>query len=97
MQDRLITLIVSTDFLGLVAGFLTTIAFLPQLIKIWKTQSADDISIGMFTLFATGVALWGVYGLEIHSIPVVVANSVTLVLSLIILFLKMSFEKKKST
>ncbi|MHB8550610.1 MAG: SemiSWEET transporter, partial [Acidiferrobacterales bacterium] len=66
---------------GFLAGTLTTIAFLPQAIKIWKTKSTKDISLGMFTLFVTGVFLWIVYGVGIGSVPVIIANTVTLVLA----------------
>ena len=77
--------------LGLAAGTLTTIAFCPQLIKTWKTKSARDMSFGMLTTFCTGVFLWLVYGLLIHSIPVIVANVVTLVLAGAILALKIKY------
>ncbi len=81
----------SIDLLGLIAGTFTTIAFLPQLIKTWNSKSAEDISLGMFLLFSLGVALWGVYGFEIHSIPVIIANLVTFLLTLSILGLKIYY------
>ena len=74
---------------GLVAGTLTTIAFLPQLIHIWQTKSAKDVSLGMFLIFCTGVLLWLIYGFMIQSLPVILANGVTLVLSGSILVLKL--------
>ena len=82
--------------LGLVAGLLTTIAFVPQLLKTWESKSADDISIGMFSLFIVGVLLWGIYGFEIHSIPVVLANSITFILATSILILKLNFSSNKN-
>ena len=77
--------------LGLVAGTLTTIAFVPQLAKTWKTRSAEDISFGMFAIFCTGVLLWLIYGLLIHALPVTLANVVTLILARAILVLKMKY------
>ena len=84
----------STDTLGLLAGALTTIAFLPQLIKTWQSQSAEDVSIGMFLLFGAGVVLWGVYGWEIHALPVILTNVVTFVLAAAILVLKIVFDRR---
>ena len=81
-----------TEILGLVAGLFTTIAFVPQVIKIWKSKHANDISLAMFSLFSSGVALWIVYGLIIGSLPVILSNAVTLVLALAILFLKLYFR-----
>jgi MtN3 and saliva related transmembrane protein len=78
--------------LGLVAGSLTTIAFLPQLVKTWKTKSAEDISSGMLISFCMGLFLWLIYGFCIRSLPVIIANAVTLVLAAIILFFKFRFE-----
>jgi MtN3 and saliva related transmembrane protein len=77
--------------LGLAAGTLTTIAFLPQLIKTWKTRSAGDISFGMLATFTTGVFLWLVYGIAIDSLPVILANAVTLLLAGLILALKIRY------
>jgi len=76
---------------GLVAGALTTIAFLPQLLHTWRTKSAKDISLGMFLTFCTGVLLWLIYGFMIQSLPVILANGVTLVLAGVILVLKLKY------
>jgi MtN3 and saliva related transmembrane protein len=80
------------DLLGLIAGTLTTIAFLPQLYKTWKSKSAQDVSLVMMITFCTGLFLWFVYGLAIHAIPVIVSNAVTLVLALMILLLKIRYR-----
>lgn len=74
--------------IGLVAAFLTTIAFLPQVIKTWRTRSAKDLSLGMFGIFTTGVFLWLVYGFMVDDLPIILANIFTLALSGIILFFK---------
>ncbi|MGH7168317.1 MAG: SemiSWEET transporter [Nitrospiraceae bacterium] len=78
-----------TILVGLAAGTLTTIAFLPQLIHTWQTKSAKDLSLGMFLIFCTGVLLWMIYGFMIQSLPVMLANGVTLVLAGAILVLKL--------
>lgn len=80
------------DILGFTAGTLTTIAFLPQLLKTWSTKSAKDISLVMMLTFSFGVFLWLVYGLIIGAMPVVAANAVTLVLALLIIFLKIKYR-----
>ena len=74
--------------LGMTAGTLTTLAFLPQVIKTWKTRSTKDISTGMFVMFCTGIFLWALYGFAIHSMPVIITNIVTFFLAFIILLLK---------
>ena len=80
------------DLLGLAAGTLTTCAFIPQVLRTWRTRSAQDISLVMFLLFSLGVALWIVYGVVIQSTPVIVANGVTFVLALAILVMKLYFR-----
>jgi len=82
------------EAVGGLAGLLTTIAFLPQVVRTWTTKSAGDISFAMLTIFAVGVALWFAYGLMIVSWPVIGANGVTLLLVLIILTLKV-FETQR--
>lgn len=74
--------------IGLAAGTLTTAAFIPQVIRTWKTRSTRDISLGMFVAFCAGIALWTVYGFLIDSVPVILTNSITFVLASIILALK---------
>jgi len=80
--------------LGLTAATLTTIAFLPQVIKTWKTKSADDLSLGMYSIFFTGVLLWLIYGILTEDIPVIAANTVTLILVLTILFFKFFYKEE---
>jgi MtN3 and saliva related transmembrane protein len=90
----------SRDFVntvGLVAAFSTTVALVPQLLRIWRLRSAREISLNMFLLFSFGVSLWLFYGIEIHSLPVILANAVTLVFSLAILGLKLYFDRKSGS
>ena len=80
------------DTLGFIAGVFTTVAFIPQVIQIWKTKHARDISSGMFVIFSTGVLLWLFYGIQIGAMPIVIANAITLGLSLTILVFKIKFK-----
>jgi MtN3 and saliva related transmembrane protein len=80
------------DIIGFVAATCTTISFLPQLLRVLKLKSARDISLGMFSIFTFGTALWLTYGVLSHSLPVALANAVTLVLSGWILILKVKYD-----
>ena len=82
------------DLFGFSAALLTTIAFLPQLFKTWRTQSAEDVSLIMLILFIIGLICWIIYGSEIHSTPIVVANFVTFIFNFSILILKLSYNKE---
>ena len=75
--------------IGLAAAFCTTIAFLPQVIKTWRTRSTGDISLSMFLVFTSGIFLWLVYGLIIGDVPLIAANGITFVLSGTILYFKL--------
>lgn len=79
------------DLIGALAATLTTAAFIPQAWLTWKTRRAEGVSLGMYSIFTTGVALWLVYGLVIGSWPVIVANVLTLALALFILAMKLRF------
>ncbi|HLA33461.1 MAG TPA: SemiSWEET transporter [Rhodocyclaceae bacterium] len=78
---------------GFAAAFLTTVAFVPQVLKIWRTRSAEDVSLGMYSLFSLGVALWLAYGVLIASWPVIVANGVTLLLAGAVVAMKLKFSR----
>jgi len=79
-------------YIGFVAAFCTTFAFLPQAIKVWKTKSTKDISLFMFIIFTFGVFSWLIYGISISDKPIILANSITLVLSLFILIYKIKYK-----
>jgi MtN3 and saliva related transmembrane protein len=85
------------DGIGYVAATMTTISFLPQLIRVVKLRSARDISLGMFLIFTVGTTFWLIYGLLAHSLPVSLANGVTLVLSASILALKLRFDARATS
>ncbi len=80
------------NVIGFAAATCTTISFLPQLIRVIKLRSARDVSLVMFTIFSIGTALWLVYGLFAHSLPVTLANAITFALSLTILILKIKYD-----
>ena len=78
--------------IGLIAALFTTVSLLPQLIKVYKTQSTKDISTGMFTLFGVGVLLWFVYGVFVNDLPIMVANSLAFIQATVILYFKAKYK-----
>ena len=78
--------------LGMIAGAMTTIAFLPQLFKVWRSKSAKDISMTWLVIFSSGVFLWLIYGLLLGQLPIVLANAVTLSLTGVILWFKLKYR-----
>ncbi len=81
--------LLGVELIGVVAGILTTIAFVPQALKTWRTRSARDFSLPMLLLFCTGLALWLGYGVMIASPGLIVANGITLPLAASILWVKL--------
>ena len=81
-------MVLHVDIIGYLAACLTTFSFLVQAIKSWRTKDLSGISVGMYTMFASGVALWLVYGLVINSMPLIVTNALTLIFALSILVMK---------
>ncbi len=88
MGDRSVTFTLATWF-GLAAAFCTTVAYVPQVLKAWRSKKTADISLGMFTLMVTGIALWLIYGLMMSDLPLILSNAVTLALVVSILALKL--------
>ncbi|MDZ8071122.1 MAG: SemiSWEET transporter [Nostoc sp. DedQUE08] len=78
--------------LGLAAATITTISFLPQMFKTWQTKSAKDVSLVTLITFISGVFLWLIYGIYLQSLPIILANAITLVFNLIILWLKIKYR-----
>lgn len=94
-MDNIIKYLTELDprtLIGLFGGTLTTAAFFPQVTKTWKTQSAKDLSLLMLLLLTVGVFIWVIYGFLIHSLPLILTNSVTFVLSCIILVFKIRYK-----
>jgi MtN3 and saliva related transmembrane protein len=83
------------EVIGLLAAVLTTISFVPQIYKIKKTKSTESVSLTMFLLFFIGVILWFIYGLYLRSVAMTVANTVTGILTLTIIFYKIRYREKK--
>ena len=84
------------DIFGYFAAILTTTAFLPQLIKTLKSKKADDVSLTTLIMFIIGVISWIIYGYKISSIPILIANLITLILNLLILISKIYFSQNSS-
>ena len=85
--------ILNIEFFGYFAAILTTLAFLPQLIKTLKTRKAEDVSLITLVMFLTGVFSWIIYGYKISSTPILIANIITFILNLLILIFKITFSK----
>ena len=81
-----------TLWLGLLAGLLTTLAFVPQVWKIWKTKSARDVSLPAFVTFTVGVALWTAFGILKDELAITIWNSITFVLAVAILVMKVRYK-----
>jgi MtN3 and saliva related transmembrane protein len=79
------------DWIGGAAAAMTTSAFVPQVWKVWCTRHTQDISLGMYAIFTAGVAMWLVYGLLLGSWPIVIANSITVLLAGAVLLMKIRF------
>lgn len=86
----------NTDHLGFLAATLTTVSFVPQVWLVWRQRSAAGISAGMYSIFTLGVALWLAYGIMIGSVPVVIANGITLLLAVSILVMKWKFDRHEA-
>lgn len=80
------------EVLGLIAGAFTTISFVPQVVKTWKTRSAKDLSLKMLSVMSVGLSLWLIYGFVESSISIILANALTLVLALSLIFFKFTFK-----
>jgi len=80
------------SYLGFLAAFCTTIAFIPQAVKVYKSRHTKDISLGMFSLLIIGIVLWLWYGLLIESYPIIISNAVTIIFALYIFITKIRLD-----
>lgn len=80
------------EIIGLVAAVLTTASFLPQVFKTYKTKNTSGLSLTMYIVFFIGVVLWSVYGVFINSLSVILANSITAILALYLIFMKLKYK-----
>jgi len=80
------------EIIGLLAALLTTASFLPQVYKTWKSKSADSLSLTMYLVFFVGIILWLIYGIHLKSLSMIIANSITAVLSLLLIIFKLKYK-----
>lgn len=83
----------TTGLIGGIAAVLTTVALVPQILRVWERKSAKDVSLGMFLFYSAGVFLWLVYGIRLHAWPIIAANGASLAGALVILGLKLRFDR----
>jgi MtN3 and saliva related transmembrane protein len=82
------------EIVGLIAAVLTTSAFVPQVYKTWKTKSTENLSLTMYIVFFIGIMLWLVYGIHLQSLSMIIANSITAVLALLLIFFKLKYKNE---
>ena len=80
------------DILGYLAAACTTLAYLPQVIMVWRTKDASGVSWGMVLLLCIGLSLWFLYGVAIHRYPVIIVNGLTLILTSSMVVLKLKYD-----
>lgn len=83
------------EFIGSCAAFCTTFSFLPQVVRVWRTKSTNDISLMMYIVLCSGLLLWLLYGVLLGSRPLILANAITLFLASIVLFFKIKLMNYK--
>lgn len=83
------------EFIGSFAGFCTTVSFIPQVYRVWKTRSVQDISLSMYLIFCTGVASWMIYGIYKDAYPLIFFNAATLILAVSILWMKLLWDNPR--
>lgn len=76
------------NIIGYIAAICTTVAYLPQVVKVYRTKSTRDISLGMFLLLNAGISAWLIYGIILNKMPIIAANFVSLLLTLYIFGVK---------
>ena len=80
------------EWLGVAAGTLTTLSFVPQVLRTWRTKSTEDVSLWMLLAFNGGIMLWLTYGLVLRKPSIIYANGITLLLSLTLLGMKIRYR-----
>jgi MtN3 and saliva related transmembrane protein len=89
-------MIASIELLGYTAAVLTTVAFVPQVVLVYKTKDTDSISLLMFLIFSFGLFCWMIYGVVLNQLPIILANALTIFLSLYILYMKITEKRRKN-
>ena len=82
----------SYEIIGLIAAVLTTSAFVPQVYKVWRSKSTESLSLSMYIAFFVGIVLWLVYGIHLNSLAMILSNTVTGVLALVLIILKLRYK-----
>ena len=82
----------NSEIIGLAAATLTTAAFVPQVYKTWKTKSVDELSLTMYLVFFIGIVLWLIYGIYINSLSIILANTITGLLVLALIYFKLKYK-----
>ena len=82
------------EIIGFIAAILTTVAFLPQVYKTWKTKDVSSLSLPMLLIFFIGVFFWLIYGFLKNSPPIIFANSITIVSAFLLMYYKIKYGKK---
>ena len=80
------------EWIGVAAGTLTTLSFVPQVLRTWRTKSTEDVSLWMLLAFNGGITLWLTYGLVLRKPSIIYANGITLALSLTLLGMKLRYR-----
>lgn len=83
-----------TEYMGHFGAFLTSVTFVPQVYKVWKTKSVNDLSITMMGIVVLSTIVWLTYAFALHLLPVIIANSIVFVLSLMLIYFKLTFPKR---
>ena len=83
-----------TEYFGYIGAFLSAVTFMPQVWQAWKTKSVGDLSLGMLSIVFVSVVVWLVYGFYLQLVPVIIANIIVGVLSIVLLYFKFTFPKK---
>ncbi|MEI8073563.1 MAG: SemiSWEET family transporter [Bacteroidota bacterium] len=83
-----------TEYFGYVGAFLSAVTFMPQVWQAWKTKSVGDLSLGTMSIVFISVVVWLVYGFYLNLIPVIIANLIVGLLSIVLLYFKFTFPKK---
>ena len=81
------------EIIGLIAAAITTVSFVPQVYKTWKSKSVESLSLTMYIAFFIGIVLWLIYGIHLNSLPMILANSITAVLALMLIIFKFRYKK----
>jgi len=83
------------DIIGLFAGACVTISTIPQILKVWKTKKVKQISLKMFGTLTFGIAVWVIYGILKNDLPIIITNSISLILNLTMVYFILYFEKEQ--